>query len=77
MMEVGQESEYDEGVEAVTSGDHGTSGKIPYGEPPGIKFHGTMVFSGEVTNREKILYVVGGNKDVVEVQRIRKNRVAY
>lgn len=23
------------GVEAVTSGDHGTIGKIPYGEPQG------------------------------------------
>ena len=38
------------------------SGKIPNGEPLGIKFHGTMVVSGEATNQEKILYVVGATK---------------
>jgi hypothetical protein len=36
-----------------------------------------MVVNGEGTNREKILYDVGGNKDVVEVQRIKKNHAAY
>jgi hypothetical protein len=51
------------------------SGKIPYGEPTGIKLHETVVVSGAVTNREKIMYDVGGKKDVVEVQRTRKNYV--
>jgi hypothetical protein len=52
-------------------------GKMSYGEPPGIKLHKTVVVSGEATNREKIMYDVGGNMNVVEVQRTRKNRVAY
>jgi hypothetical protein len=58
-------------------GDHDTSGKISYGEPLGIKLYGTMIISGAATNREMSLYDVGGNKDVVEVQRTRKNRVSY
>jgi hypothetical protein len=41
-----------------------------------IKLHRTLVVSGEVTNREKILYDDGGNK-AVEVRRTRKNCVTY
>lgn len=63
-----------EGEGAVATSDHNTSGKIPYGEPPGIKLYGTVVVSGEATNQEKVLYDVVDNKDVVEVQRTRKNR---
>jgi hypothetical protein len=50
---------------------------MPYGEPLGIELHRIVVVSCEAMNREKILYDVGGNKDVVEVQRTRKNRVTY
>jgi hypothetical protein len=50
---------------------------MSYGEPSGIELHRIVVVSGEAMNGEKILYDVGGNKDVVEVQRIRENRVAY
>jgi hypothetical protein len=41
---------------------------MPYGEPLGIELYRIVVVSGEATNREKILYDVGGNKDFVEVK---------
>jgi hypothetical protein len=42
--------------------------KIPCGEPLEIERHRTVVVSGEATNQEKVVYDVGGNKYVVEVQ---------
>jgi hypothetical protein len=68
------------GVEAggaVTMSNHNTSCKIPDGEPQGIKLHRATVVSSEVTNREKVLDNIGGNKDVVEVQRAGKDCVTY
>ena len=53
------------------------SGKIPYGEPPGIELHRIVVVSGEATDREKFLDDVGANKDVVEVQRTKKDHLTY
>jgi hypothetical protein len=50
MREVGREPNRIDGGGAVTSGNHNTSGKIPYGEAPVIKLHGTVVGSGETTN---------------------------
>jgi hypothetical protein len=58
-------------------GNHNTSSKIPYGEPPWIELHRTMVVSGEVMDQEKVLDDVGGHKNVVEVQRTRKDHVTY
>jgi hypothetical protein len=40
-----------EGTGAVTASKHDTSGKVAYGEPPGIRR--TMVVTSEATNREK------------------------
>jgi hypothetical protein len=50
---------------------------IPYGESPRIELHRATVVSGEVTDREEVLDDVGGNKDVVEVQRTKKDHVTY
>jgi hypothetical protein len=42
MREVGVANRI-QGGRVVAWGDHITNGKIPYGEPPGIVLHGTMV----------------------------------
>jgi hypothetical protein len=42
-----------EGVEALTASEHDTCGKVPYGEPPVIELHRTVVVTSEATNREK------------------------
>jgi hypothetical protein len=42
-----------EGVRVVIASKHDTSGKVAYGEPPGIKLHKTMVVTSEATNQEK------------------------
>jgi hypothetical protein len=47
------------------------------GDPLGIELHRTSIVSGEAMNQEKILDDVEDNKDVVEVQRTRKDRVTY
>ena len=57
-----------EGTEAVTSSEHGTSGEVVYGEPPGIELHRTTVVTSEATNREKEMSQMGSNKDVVKVE---------
>ena len=67
-----------EGGRDVTTSEHGMSGKVAYGEPPGIKLHRTMVVTSEATNREKGMSQTGSNKDVVKVEEwSRKNRCAY
>jgi hypothetical protein len=63
-----------EGVGAATASEHVTSGKVSYGEPPGIKLHRTVVVTSEVTNREKGMSQMGSNKNVVKVEGSRKNR---
>jgi hypothetical protein len=50
---------------------------VSSGEFLRIELHRTMVVSGEATDREKNLDDIGGNKNVVEVQRTRKDRVTY
>jgi hypothetical protein len=68
-----------EGGEAVTSSDHNvnTRGKVACGELPGIKLHRTVVVTSEATNREKGMSPIGSNKDIVKVERSRKNRCTY
>jgi hypothetical protein len=46
----GMASEESRGGGAVTTSDHGTSGKVTYGEPLGIELHRTMVVASESTN---------------------------
>jgi hypothetical protein len=60
-------SEYGIGAEVVVASNHSTSGKISYGEPPRIELHRAVVVNGEAMS----------NKDVVEVQRTRRDRVTY
>jgi hypothetical protein len=50
------------GAGAVASGDHDTSGKISYGEPPWIELHGTMVVNGEATNQRRFCMVLGATR---------------
>jgi hypothetical protein len=57
-----------EGVGAATTSEHDTSGKVAYGEPPGIELHRTVVVASEATDREKGMRQTGSNKDVVKVE---------
>jgi hypothetical protein len=66
-----------EGAGAVTASENDTSGKVAYGEPLGIELHRTIVVTSEVTNREKGMSQIGSNKDIVKVERSRKNRCTY
>jgi hypothetical protein len=63
-----------EGVRAVTSSEHDTSGKVACDETPGIELHRTVVVASEATNREKGMSQMESNKDVVKVEWSRKNR---
>jgi hypothetical protein len=62
-----------EGARAVTASEYDMSGKVAYGEPPGIKLHRTMVVTSEATNREKGMSHTRSNNDVIEVERSQKN----
>jgi hypothetical protein len=55
-----------EGVGAVIASEHDTSGKVAYGEPPGIELHRTVVVTSEATSREKGMNQTESNKDVVK-----------
>jgi hypothetical protein len=66
-----------EGIRAVIAGEHDTSGKVAYGEPPGIELYRTMVVTSEATNREKGMSKMGSNKDIVKVHWSRENRYTY
>jgi hypothetical protein len=39
-----------EGAGAVIASEHGTRGKVTYGERPGIKLHRTVVVTSEAMN---------------------------
>jgi hypothetical protein len=62
-----------EGARAVTTSEHDMSGKVAYGEPPGIELHRTVVVASEATYREKGISQMGSNKNVVKVEGSRKN----
>jgi hypothetical protein len=66
-----------EGAKAVTASEYGTSGKVVYGEPPGIELHKAVVVASEPTNREKVMSQIGSNKNVVKVEGSQKNRCTY
>ena len=57
-----------EGAGAVTASEHDTSGKVAYGEPPGIELHRTVVVTSEATNREKEMSQTESNKDIVKLE---------
>jgi hypothetical protein len=62
-----------EGARAVTTSEHDMSGKVAYGEPPGIELHRTEVVASEATFREKGISQMGSNKNVVKVEGSWKN----
>jgi hypothetical protein len=49
---------------AVTPSEKGPGGKILHRKTKWVKFHGTRVVSSELTDGNKILNDVGGNKNV-------------
>jgi hypothetical protein len=66
-----------EGPRAVTSGEGSPGGQILHRETRGVKLNGARVVSGETTNKKEIMSDVGGNENVVEVERSRENRGTY
>jgi hypothetical protein len=62
-----------EGTGSVTTSEHDTSGKVVYGEPPGIELHRIVVVASEAMDREKGMSQMGSNEDVVKVEWSRKN----
>jgi hypothetical protein len=66
-----------EGIGAITTSDHGTSGKVAYGEPLGTELHRTVIVTSEATNREKGMSQIGSKKNVVKVEWPQKNRCTY
>jgi hypothetical protein len=66
-----------EGGGAVIASEHGASGKVAYGEPPGIELHRAVVVTSEATNQEKGMSQLGSDKNVVEVEGSWKNRCTY
>lgn len=57
----------------VATSNHNTSSKILCSKPLGIELHRTTVVTGKRTDRKKLLDDVGDNKNVVWVQRTRKD----
>jgi hypothetical protein len=66
-----------EGARAVTPSEHGTRGKVTYGEPPGIELHRTVVVTSEAMNQEKGMSQTGSNKDIVMVEWSGKDRCTH
>jgi hypothetical protein len=62
-----------EGARAVTTSELDTIGKVANGEPPGVELNRAVVVTSEATNIEEGMNQMGCNKDVVKIERSRKN----
>jgi hypothetical protein len=62
---------------AVTVGERGPGGQILHRKTRGVKLNGTIVVSGESTDRKKIVSDVGSYENIIEVKWPRENRGTY
>jgi hypothetical protein len=60
---------------AITTCEKGPSSKIHHCQTKGVKLHRTRVVIGKLMNKKKTLNNVGSNKDFLEAEGARENRV--
>jgi hypothetical protein len=66
-----------EGPRAITADEGGPGGQILHKETKRVKLNGTRIVGGESANRKKVVSNVRSYKNVVEIERSRKNRGTY
>jgi hypothetical protein len=67
-----------DGVErprAIAPGNHVLGSEILHREVNRVKFHGTTIIAGKLMNIKKILNNFRCNKNIIEIERARKDRV--